>query len=91
VKVWRRAASFDAGRVSPISWLAMIARNATINWRRTQQQHGQLEDATCAIADDTPLPDAIAVEDEERRRLLACLGGLDGGQSNAIRRAFLDS
>jgi RNA polymerase sigma-70 factor (ECF subfamily) len=90
VKVWRRAASFDAERASPVSWLAMIAHNAAIDWRRTQQQHGQLDDATFAIADDAPLPDAIAEGDEERRRLLACLSGLDGSQSNAIRRAFLD-
>ena len=91
VKVWRRAGSFDAARASPISWLAMIAHNAAIDWRRAQHSHGTLDDdAVRAIADGAPLADAIAEQDEDRRRLLACLDGLDTQQSGAVRRAFLD-
>lgn len=91
VKVWRRAGSFDAERASPISWLAMIAHNAAIDWRRAQHPHGALDDdGVRAIADDAPLADAVAEQDEDRRRLLACLEGLDNSQSSAIRRAFLD-
>jgi RNA polymerase sigma-70 factor (ECF subfamily) len=90
VKVWRRAASFDAERASPISWLAMIAHNAAIDWRRAQHLHGRLDDAAFTLADEAPLADAVAEGDEERRRLLACLDGLESNQSSAIRRAFLD-
>lgn len=32
--VWRRAASFEPLRSSPITWLAAIARNRSIDWRR---------------------------------------------------------
>lgn len=91
VKVWRRAGSFDAERASPISWLAMIAHNAAIDWRRAQHCHAVLDyDGIRAIVDEAPLADAVAEQDEDQRRLLACLDSLDSTQSSAIRRAFLD-
>ncbi|MBB6124918.1 sigma-70 family RNA polymerase sigma factor [Sphingobium subterraneum] len=91
VKVWRRAGSFDSQRASPISWLAMIAHNAAVDWRRAQHHHGTLDDdAVLSIADEAPLADAVAEQDEDRRRLLSCLDGLDESQSSVIRRAFLD-
>lgn len=91
VKVWRRAGSFDSQRASPVSWLAMIAHNAAIDWRRAQHRHGTLDEGgVLAIADEAPLADAVAEQDEDRRRLLSCLDRLDKGQSSAIRRAFLD-
>src|SRR5258705_13060817 len=31
VAVWRKAASFDPGRASPITWLVAIARNRSID------------------------------------------------------------
>lgn len=92
VKVWRRASSFDAERASPISWLAMIAHNAAIDWRRAHHRIDMSGDDDClrAIADEAPLADAVAEQDEESRRLFACLDELDISQSSSIRRAFLD-
>lgn len=90
VKVWRRAASFDDTRASPISWLAAIARNAAVDWRRAQHRHDAVPDeAMAGIADDAPLADVIMEDDQERRRLIACLEGLPSEQSGAIRSAFL--
>jgi DNA-directed RNA polymerase specialized sigma24 family protein len=38
VTVWRRAASFEPGRASPITWLATLARNRSIDrWRCSKQ------------------------------------------------------
>jgi RNA polymerase sigma-70 factor (ECF subfamily) len=91
VKVWRRAGAFDAERASPISWLAMIAHNAAIDWRRAHQRGDMgTDEGLHVIADAAPLADAIAEQDQERRRLFACLDGLESRQSSAIRRAFLD-
>jgi RNA polymerase sigma factor (sigma-70 family) len=91
VKIWRRAAAFDAQRASPISWMAMIARNAALDWRRASRRYDTLpEDAIPSVADDAPLADASLEQAEARRRLLACLDRLDPQQSAAIRRAFLD-
>ncbi|WP_285019742.1 sigma-70 family RNA polymerase sigma factor [Novosphingobium sp. fls2-241-R2A-195] len=90
VKVWRRAASFDDTRASPISWLATIARNAAVDWRRAEHRHDAVPDeAMAGIADDAPLADVIMEGDEERRRLLVCIEGLPSDQSGAIRSAFL--
>ncbi|MGF7155572.1 sigma-70 family RNA polymerase sigma factor [Novosphingobium gossypii] len=93
VKVWRRAASFDDTRASPVSWLAAIARNAAVDWRRTEHRHDPLPDdamaAMAAIADEAPQADVLMEGDQERRRLLACLEGLPHEQSGAIRSAFL--
>lgn len=90
VKVWRRAASFDAQRASPISWLAIIARNAAVDWRRTQSHHSSADERAMAlIPDDGPLADAILEQTEARDQLLACLDGLEADQSSAIRHTFL--
>lgn len=90
VKVWRRAASFDAQRASPISWLAIIARNTAVDWRRTQFHHvAGDENALALIADDDPLADVVLERSEARDMLLACLDGLEADQASAIRRTFL--
>lgn len=90
VKVWRRAAAFDAERASPISWLATIAHNAAIDWRRAHPERLMDDDRLTAVADEAPLADAKLEKDEAHRRLLSCLDGLEPGQSAAIRRAYLD-
>ncbi|WP_324699739.1 sigma-70 family RNA polymerase sigma factor [Novosphingobium sp. RL4] len=91
VKVWRRAGAFDAERASPISWLAAIAHNSAIDWRRSQHRHVAVsEEILAAIPDEAPLADAVFADEQENRRLLGCLEGLDSHQSNAIQRAFLD-
>src|SRR3982751_6314544 len=34
--IWKRAGAFEPGRASPISWLATIARNRSIDWVRAR-------------------------------------------------------
>ena len=34
--IWKRASGWEPGRASPITWLATIARNRAIDWRRAQ-------------------------------------------------------
>lgn len=90
VKVWRRAAAFDDRRASPISWLATIARNTAIDWRRTEFRHDAVPaEQMESIPDDAPLADAMLQQNEARRRLAACLDRLDNRQADAIRRTFL--
>lgn len=91
VKVWRRAGAFDAGRASPISWLAMIAHNAAIDWVRREGRATMLPQSHLdAVADERPAADALLGDAQERARLHACLDGLEPDQSAVIRRAFLD-
>ena len=90
--VWRRAATFDPSRASPISWLVAIARNRSIDRlrsgafvRRIQSIDGALD-----IADNAP--DALEQVEtaEEHQRLGRCLDELEPQDASAIRAAFLD-
>ncbi|MGO4167659.1 sigma-70 family RNA polymerase sigma factor [Novosphingobium sp. YAF33] len=91
VKVWRRASAFDPAKASPITWLAAIARNAAIDWRRSDRRFDAAPEGVVeAIADESPLADAVIEGDDEHRRLRLCLEGLQPQQAQAIRRAFLE-
>lgn len=87
--IWRRAGAFEPGRASPITWLATIARNRAIDWRRRHPHRiaGGPEEAE-AVPD--PRPDAVTglLVEEGERRLLYCLDTLDGTQRETIRTAF---
>src|SRR6266542_526657 len=42
VTVWRKAATFDPGRASPITWMVAIARNRAIDRLRSRAAGGRL-------------------------------------------------
>ena len=91
VKVWRRAAQFDATRASPITWLATIARNSAIDWARANGRIDMLpESAASDVADDAMAADDHMVVEEERARIFDCLKTLDLRTGAAIRAAFYD-
>lgn len=89
--IWRRAGAFEPGRSSPITWLATIARNRAIDWRRAQ---GSRPTAPLTEAPDLPDPAPLASEGlaaaGESRRLHDCLRALEERQRAAIRTAFFD-
>lgn len=91
VSVWRGAGGFDAGRSSPITWLAAIARNRAID-RVRRRRPGRAEPIGAAGPIADPSRSALgALEDAEQgRRLHDCLGELDEPQRGAIAGAFLD-
>ena len=91
LNVWRKAATFDAARASPITWLATLARNRSIDRLRSLgPSRSEPVDLAAEIPD--PGPDAAAVlEDEEARaRLNRCIGELEPRRSDAIRTAFFE-
>jgi RNA polymerase sigma factor (sigma-70 family) len=87
--VWKRAGGYEPGRSSPITWLATIARNRAIDWRRatTSRPALPLGDAP-DVADDTPSAVDLLVRKEGDRALHLCLDRLDDSQREAIRSAF---
>lgn len=87
--IWRRAGAFEPGRASPISWLATIARNRAIDWRRSAGRKTAVSlDTAPDVADDAPSAEDRLVQGEADRRLHLCLDQLDGKQRGAIRSAF---
>ncbi len=94
IKVWERAGQFDAARASPITWLATIARNGAIDWRRSvagrAARDSLPEQAAFAVADDTPRADQSLVAAEDGAQLHRCLGELEERTRACIRSAFFD-
>ena len=88
--VWRRAASFDASRASPITWLATIARNRAIDHRRRRSPLSAPIDEAYGLPDPGPSPATVLEETQSARRLAHCLEELEPPQRQAISRAFLD-
>jgi len=88
ITVWRRAASFDPGKASAITWLVTLRRNKAIDrLRQHREEHLdplQLE----ASVDEAPTPAADAETSQEHQRLQRCLDALEPQQRRAVREAF---
>src|SRR5215467_10035879 len=57
--VWRKAAKFDSGRASPITWMVAIARNRAIDRLRARGAGGRLAPIEAADAVSDPAPAAV--------------------------------
>jgi RNA polymerase sigma-70 factor (ECF subfamily) len=92
VTIWRKAASFDPARASPITWLVAIARNRAIDKLRSTVMTRRAEPIESAedVKDDAPAALELIVSAEQRVRLAGCLNELEERHSEAIRAAFLD-
>ena len=91
VTVWRKAATFDPARASPITWAATIARNRAIDRLRARPARpmAPVEDAL-GLADDGPAPDAGLVASQEARRLAQALAQLEPRHAAAIRACYFE-
>ncbi len=91
INVWRKAASFDSERASPITWLATLARNRSIDrLRALGGRPSEPVEAALDVAD--PSPDAAAVlEDAQAGSALSgCINELETRKADAIRTAFFE-
>ncbi len=89
VKIWNRASDFDPARASPIAWMAAIARNRALDEVR-RVQPVSIEEAPEAL--ELPDPSANISEEVERnedlRRLLGCLDGLEPEKREIVLLAY---
>ena len=89
VKVWRSADKYASGNASPISWLAAIARNTSIDrYRRRKPEYADIDEAE-VIADDAPSPEANAVLSNEVDRLNGCMAQLKDRHADAVKNVYL--
>ncbi|MEC5323892.1 sigma-70 family RNA polymerase sigma factor [Aurantimonas sp. A3-2-R12] len=88
--VWNRADSFDPGRASPITWMATIARNRSIDRLRQigPRAHDRSVDEAVDVADKNPDALELLHRADEGRQLAACLGELDERTRDAVAAAF---
>ena len=101
VAVWKAAASFDAARSQPLTWLTSVARNRAIDSLRRQQAQPQTEsttraedddrpDATEALADPNPGPLELLGRASDARQLGQCMEALSPPQRQSVALAFFD-
>lgn len=90
ITVWRNAGRFDSAKASPITWLAVVARNRAIDRLRTRRIATAPLDAAADVADERESAFDMIERDEEKRRLASCLEELEDRQRAMIRAAFLD-
>lgn len=88
--VWNKADRFDGDKASPITWLAVLARNKSIDRLRRQRAPTTTLDDAPDLADEGPSALEVLEQDEDSKRLESCLEELDQRQRTAIRAAFLD-
>jgi len=88
--VWRRAGLYDQSKASPITWLAVMARNKAIDRLRARKSNTDDLDAAADVADDSPSAFEIIEQGQEHERLARCLDELEPNHSAMIRAAFLD-
>ncbi|CAA9319794.1 MAG: RNA polymerase sigma-70 factor [uncultured Lysobacter sp.] len=90
--IWRKAAQFDASRASAITWLAMIARNKSID--RLRASPASMRTAPIEFADDVPdsadTPPEATDTTMQNARLDQCMQRLDGRRRSLIRTAFFE-
>ena len=90
VKVWQKASTFDPARSSPVTWLAILARNTAIDRLRARASRPSQPLTAEALAVRDPSASASeTLEAAEQSRLIAgWIAQLDARQASAIRGAF---
>ena len=90
VTVWQKAERFDAAKASPITWLAVLARNKGIDRLRRRSTKSEPIEAAANVEADGPLPFELVDRKQEAGRLSHCLDELEERPRAMIRAAFLD-
>ncbi|GAA4867540.1 sigma-70 family RNA polymerase sigma factor [Luteimonas vadosa] len=90
--IWQKAGMYDGERASPITWLAMIARNKSIDYLRSGKSDrlSQPLDLAAELQDDDASVSELAAAHVDNRRLHGCLDQLDDNQRKVIHTAFFE-
>lgn len=91
VSVWHNALRFDPTQASPVTWLAAIARNRSIDKQRAGRRPSAVPVEAAGDVID-PGADAIAGLEavESEAQIAACLEGLAPDEISLIRTAFYE-
>lgn len=91
VRIWERAADFDAGMASPMAWMSAIARNRAIDELRRKipasiEDHPEILETA---ADDENALD-IMLRSDDGRRLSDCLSRLEPDRRQMVILAYCE-
>ena len=90
--IWNQASRFDPDRASPITWMAVIARNKAIDLRRRAGERIFDGAAELDLALPSAAPDALMMTEmsEELSRLSDCLDGLKDEHKEMVLLAYYE-
>lgn len=91
IKVWNHAAGFDPRKSHPFAWLATIARNSAIDWRRSHYQRKVTpQDSFELMQDEAETADARIERQQVEAKVDNMLGELPQEREAEIRNAFFE-
>jgi RNA polymerase sigma-70 factor (ECF subfamily) len=90
VKIWNHAASYATQKAAPMTWMAAIVRNRSLDLTRRPKLEVADEDGlyTLGFEDEAPGPDAHLALSRDQARVERCLQTLDADQKQSIALAF---
>jgi RNA polymerase sigma-70 factor, ECF subfamily len=89
LKIWTSAGQFNPSLATPITWMVAIARNRAIDLIRKKTEVSIEEESDAMdVAAETSDPLAGRELTEELKRLLACMGKLDGERQRLVLLAY---
>lgn len=101
VNVWRAAASYEAARAQPMTWLSSIARNGAIDSLRRGRARGQGTSVSLTarpddgeegpaerLASDAPSPLELLQRAAEARAVTRCIDALSSEQKQCVALAY---
>lgn len=91
VAVWRRAASFDAGKAKASTWIFVIARNAWIDKLRREKVELAYRSVMIAVEEsDDEAPDEAAERGQSEAQIQAALAMLSEEQKQVVQLSFFE-
>lgn len=90
VSVWQRAGQYDPAKAGVMSWMAVIARNRSIDRLRGRSAGSAPMKEAESIADDGPSAFQLVEQAQDRERLTNCMDELEDRPRQAIRTAFFE-
>ena len=89
LKIWGSAGTFNPAMASPITWMVTIARNRAIDLVRKRSEVSiEEEPEAMDVAADLPNPLAARELSEDLKRLMGCVGALDGDRQQMVLLAY---
>lgn len=92
VDLWNRAASFDAERGSPATWILTIGRNRAIDRLRTRAAVQRAVESAAPGTDREPAttPEGALVDAHDQARVRRALSSLSPDQRAVVELAYFD-